>query len=392
MDSSSYDLMRTAIRGENLDGWLFYNFHHRDPLADQILERKPSLVNSRPWVYAAARDGESLKLVHAIERDALDGLPGKTEVYSSAEQFNLCLKSLSGRRWGAHFSDTLPIISYLDKGMFSRFETAGLILVSAASLIQRFKGLLDKLGFASHLRANAALHQLIDKAWSAIERAYHAGDTLFEGDIRRLLLEGLAEKGLISDHPPIVAVGANSGNPHYDFSGDGAPFRAGDCVQLDIWAKEKAQTSIYADISWVGVYGPQAAAPVKAAFQSLRDTRDAAVAFIEASLAKGASLTGAEVDSFVRHRLSALGYSEALRHRTGHGIDTECHGSGVNLDAVEFPDHRFLLEGSCFSIEPGLYFDDFGLRTEIDVVIKDGRPLVSGPPPQAELLNCGQKR
>ncbi|MDR2069130.1 MAG: aminopeptidase P family protein [Spirochaetaceae bacterium] len=382
--------MQKAIRDEGLEGWLFCNFHHRDKLSDEILRIDPQATNSRRWVYGVPAHGEPLGIVHVIEPDILRDLPGSRVSYLSGEDFFTALAPFAGKRWGVHSSESLCSISYLDRGTASTLEKAGLTLTSAAALIQRFKGLLDEKSIESHERAVSGLYQIVEIAWERVKRSYAEKESLHEGDIRRLMLEEMKKRGLITDHPPIVAGGVNSGNPHYDFSGAGAVFNTGDVIQFDLWAQEAAAGSVYGDISWVGVYAPQGPAPVEKAFGDLIRAREGVLDFITNELQAGRRLTGARTDQKTREFLIEKGYGEAIKHRTGHGIDTECHGSGVNIDSVEFPDSRFLLEGSCFSLEPGIYFSDYGLRTEIDVYIRQGKPVVSGgaAPRQFTLLTC----
>ncbi len=391
MDNALLARLREAIRGESLDGWLFYNFRHRDRLSDEILGIEQDRSNTRPWIYAVPASGDALKIVNSIERAALDGLPGAAVEYGERSALFAALAKFSGQRWAAHISEELPVISFLDEGTAGLVRREGLELVPAAALVQRFKGLLDEGGAASHERAAGALRSIVEECWNFVDHSYRTGTAVTEGEVRNLMLAGMEKRGLVTDHPPIVGAGAHTADPHYDFSGAGAPFARGDVIQFDLWAKERAPAAIYADISWVGVFGESADEGTESAWRALRSARDAAVGFIGAELAAGRRPTGASVDRRVRERLIADGYGEALRHRTGHGIDTECHGSGANLDSVEFPDHRLLLDGSCFSVEPGLYFDFFGLRTEIDVYISGGKPVVSGgKAPQIELLYCGR--
>jgi Xaa-Pro aminopeptidase len=381
--------MQKAIRDEYLDGWLFYNFHHRDTLSDAILGLPTDSTNSRIWVCAVSTSAEPLKIVHAIETSILDKVPGMTIVYQSREEFIAALKGLAGGRWGVHVSDTLPAISFLDAGLAHTFEAAGLGLCSAAGLVQRFKGLLDTEGIASHERAARHLYDMVALAWERVRVAYALHQPLCEGDIRGLFLDEMHRRGLICDHSPIVGAGVNSGNPHYDFSGAGTTFVQGDVIQFDLWAKEATPDAIYADISWVGIFARDVPPRVAQAFTDLVSAREGAYRFIaECFSAEKRALSGADVDRKTRELLISMGYASALKHRTGHGIDTEVHGSGVNMDSVEFPDSRPLLEGSCFSLEPGLYFADFGLRTEIDVYIENGKPVVSGKDRQFNILTC----
>jgi Xaa-Pro aminopeptidase len=382
--------MRKAIREEGLDGWLFCNFHHRDKLSDSILGIQEDTVNSRLWLYAVPAGGEPFKLTHAVEPGVLEGLPGSSAGYISREDLISALKSLGGKRWGAHMSDTLTAVSYLDAGTASTLTQAGLILLSAAALVQRFRGLLDAAGIVSHEKAVAELRNIVDLVWEQVKKAHADKRPLYEGELRTAILEEMAGRNLGTSHPPIVAAGVNSGNPHYDFSGEGARIREGDVIQLDLWAKEQAGGAVYGDISWVGVFSSKAPEPAAGIFAGLVDARERAYGFIEAELAAGRRPSGSMVDQKTRDLLTALGYGKALKHRTGHGIDTECHGSGVNIDGVEFPDPRLLLDGSCFSLEPGVYFSDFGLRTEIDVYINNGKPVISGHKQgrQFALLTC----
>lgn len=380
--------IREAIRGESLSGWLFYNFHHRDTLSDGILGIAEGASNTRPWAYLVPESGEPLKITHAVEARILDHLPGTAANYVERKEFFRPFERFRGQRWGAHLSPELPVLSFLDAGTAREIEARGLSLASAAALIQRLKGLLNEEGIASHERAADGLYGIVEETGSLIREAYESGKTIDEGTVRRFMLEGMDRRGLITDHPPIVAAGSHTGDPHYDFAGSGAAFRDGDVIQLDLWAKEKAPGSIYADISWVVFFGPEPDDEVRRAWKALAEAREEALRFAEAAMRAGKPPEGAAVDARVRERLIGAGYEAALRHRTGHGIDTECHGAGVNLDSVEFPDRRLLLEGSCFSVEPGLYFPRFGLRTEIDVYIRKGLPRVSGKERQREILCC----
>jgi len=368
--------IQKAIREEGLDGWLFCNFHHRDRLADKILSRPRDLVNSRYWFYAVPVSGDPLALVHAIEADHLDGLPGTDQSYTGREELLKLLTPLAGKRWAVHVSENISAVSFLDAGMYAVLSGAGLKLVSAEGLLQRFNGVLDEEGIASHERAAAALYGIVKKVWDFVRSAYRKGTGIFEGELRRIMEDEMDRLNLERDYPPLAAAGINTANPHYHFADPGAAIREGDIIQLDLWAKEPG--GIYADISWVGVYGKRAGPEAEKTFDDLVKVREEVLGFIDTSFNEQKTLTGAEVDAYCRSLLCAGGYAGAIKHRTGHGIDTDVHGSGVNLDSVEFPDTRRLLEGSCFSVEPGIYLSGCGFRTEVDVYIKDGRPRISG--------------
>ncbi|MCL2832648.1 MAG: aminopeptidase P family protein [Treponema sp.] len=382
--------LQKAVRGEGLDGWLFCNFRHRDRLADEILGI-PDSTNSRYWFYAVAANGQPLKIIHSVEPDALDTLPGEKIFYVSRDDLLEALKPLTGKSWGVHSSEELAAISYLDAGMAAVLKNAGLRLVSAAPLIQRVKSLLDAEGIKSHERAAVHLYEIVRIAWALVQKHYREQKPLWEKDVQSLMLGEMEARQLVTEHDLIVAAGINSGNPHYSIAGRGALIKEGDIVQFDLWAKEKQKTAVFADISWAGVYAQKAPDEAEKCFAALVKTREGALSFITEELSAGHKLTGAAVDQKAREIVIGCGFQKGLKHRTGHGIDTEIHGSGVNIDSVEFPDSRQILEGSCFSLEPGLYFAGFGMRTEIDVYIANGSACVSGKPHerQQSLLNCG---
>lgn len=386
------DQISTAMREENLNAWLFSNLHHRDPVSDRILEIPRSVTNTRPWIFLAHQDGKAEKLVHVIERKILDHLPGNKREYASRSQFLRHLRDMAAglQQVAAHFSPELPAISFLDHGTASLLQDCGFSLHSASSLIQRVLGGLDQAGIDSHRRAAEHLYNIVAAVWERIGKEMRSAGTVWETTVQGWILGMFEELGLITDSAPIVAVGPHSGDPHYSpATGDsehGAPLQYGQVLQLDLWAKERAAGAIYADISWVGFLDSRIPQQIETVFNTVVEAREQAFNFIDQSLAAGTAVSGAQVDREVRRLIEDRGYGANLRHRTGHGIDEEVHGFGVNLDSVEFPDPRSLLEGSCFSIEPGLYLDDFGMRTEIDVYIAGGRPVISGKKPQFQLL------
>lgn len=385
-----FDLARVqdAIRHERLDGWIFSDYKHRDSLSEDILSLPSSLSNSRPWVYAVPADGDPLRVVHLIEENHLDTLPGKKICYISRKDFFDAFRPLAGKRWGAHVSEDIPAVSLLDAGTASLLEKAGLKLVTAASLVQRFKGILSSANIESHERAAFGLYDIVEEVWTAVKSAYREKTPLYEGGLRQIILDGMAKRELVTDHAPIVGAGVHSGNPHYDFDRKGSLIQEGSLIQFDVWAKEKAPGAIYADISWIGFFGKKAPNEFESAFKNLLAARDGTFDFIQSELSQGRRPSGAVIDKHCRETLTAFGYEKAIRHRTGHGIDTECHGSGVNIDSVEFPDSRLLLDGACFSLEPGIYFQDFGMRTEINVYIKNEKAVISGKERQQSMLTC----
>ena len=388
--------IQKAVRDEGLDGWFFCNFRHRDRLSDQILQISQESKNSRYWFYAVPADGEPLKITQSVEPGALDFLPGKQVFYVSREELLQALKPLAGRTWGVHSSRELAAISYLDAGMAAVLENAGLRLVSAASLIQRVRSLLDGEAIATHERAAVHLYEIVKTAWDFVSKNYRENKTIYEGDIRNIMLNEMEARRITAADDLIVAAGKNTGNPHYGFSDRGAQIRKGDVIQFDLWTREKTEKAVFADISWAGIYSERTNnnfnMEVEKRFDALIKAREGAVSLIQSELDAGRNPPGSDIDIKARGIILDSGYGEGLKHRTGHGIDTEIHGSGVNIDSLEFPDSRKILNGACFSVEPGIYFQDYGMRTEINVYIKNNSAHVSGSPHarQSSLLYCGQ--
>ena len=374
-----------AVCGEHLDGWLFFNFHGRDGTANRLLGLGEQTMNSRPWFCFIPAEGEPVKIVHAIEKKMLDSVPGKTLVYSDRGRLTELLEPLAGT-WAAAVSQTLTVISTLDHGTALYLEGLGFKLVSSAGLIQKTAGVLDEEGFASHERAAKHLYTCVHRAWEEIVSSTTRGTVLTESTVQGWILDYFRDNGLVTSHPVLVAAGRHTADPHYEVPENGGPISPGDVIQFDIWAKEQKAGAIYADISWVGIMAGTVPPEAQNIFRIITGARDRALSFITGNLEKGTPVIGADVDRITRSFIEEAGFGPSFLHRTGHGIDTEVHGCGVNMDSTEFPDYREIIEGSCFSLEPGIYLDSFGMRTEINAYRRNGRCIVSGGPVQTRIL------
>ena len=378
-----------AIREAGLSGWLFYNQFHRDEISDLVLGIPRAAHNSRPWAYLVPADGEPTRIVHAIEPGILEHLPGRLVRCTARDDLFAAIGAAigPGARLAAQFSTAFPVSSFLDHGTARLVEGLGIRLASSEELIVDCLGTLDAEGEASHRRAALALHAVVHSAWSRIRSAAAGQDAVHEADVQEWIAGLFAEAGLVTDGPALVAAGEASADPHYESFGRGRQLQPGDVVQLDLWAREPGERSVFADISWVGVLAPAPTSEQARVFDAVVSARETAAAVIDAGFTAG--LTGEDVDRAVRERIGRLGYAGGLRHRTGHSIGTRVHGYGVNLDSVEFPDHRRLREGSCFSIEPGIYLERFGMRTEVDGIVRGGRLELTGGERQRRLLDLG---
>ena len=386
---------------KNVSGWIFTNFHNRDLLTNNLLNINSKEVSTRRWVYIVNKNGNPIKILHKIEKESLSHLSGETFYYSSQKELVSILKSVCKKNTFAILKDkNIAVISTVDSGFVELLDKAKIKTVSASSLVQLTKGTLSDSQIESQKKAAEILYKTIFNAWDFIKQHFENKKILTEMDVEQFILGEFAKNDIETDHPPIVAFGKNSGNPHYEVTNENnAICKVGDVIQLDIWGKLKnIENSVYADISWVGIYDTKVPNNVQECFNCLISARDSVLTTLNSNNKKlKGKITGSFLDKQVRKILINAGYEKGIKHRTGHGIDTEVHGSGANLDSVEFPDNRLLFSGCSFSVEPGLYFEDFGLRTEIDITIKDGKTFIPGKDiskpkeisiPQLKILTC----
>jgi len=381
------DAIQSELRKANLDGWLFYDHHHRDPIAYRVLKIAPPMCTRR-WYYLVPASGEPSRLVHRIERGNLDGLPGTLHLYSSwAEQRESLRRMLAGKhRVAMQYSplNDIPYIGLVDAGTIELARSFGAEVVSSADLVQLFEARWSAAALASHLEAGKAVHAAIAAAFAAIREAVSAGKTLTEFDVQQEMMRIFAAMGVETDEPPIVAVNANSANPHYAPTQDSAlPIRDGDFVLLDVWAKRSKPEAVYFDVTWTGFVGETVPSRYAEIFSIVRDARDAAVNLVKGAMQQGRPLYGFQVDDAARSVIGRAGYGENFVHRTGHSIGVDVHGNGANMDNFETHDSRQVLPGTCFSVEPGIYLDDFGVRSEVNVYIAEHEARVTGEVQQA---------
>ena len=148
---------------------------------------------------------------------------------------------------------------------------------------------------------------------------------------------------------------------------------------LDLWGKLSQPAAVFADITWVGYTGRTVPAKMAEVFAAAARARDAAVDLVQAAAKDGRDLRGWEVDRAARTVLVDAGFEAQVLHRTGHSLGEDVHGNGAHLDDFETRDERRLLPGTGFTVEPGLYLDEFGVRTEINVFRGDREAEVTGP-------------
>ncbi len=382
--------IQSELRAAGLDGWLFYDFHHRDPIAYRVLGLSVEGMATRRWYYLVPARGTPRKLVHRIESGALDSLPGQKLVYAGQHELRRNLPRLLGRakKLAMQYSprNAIPYVSMVDAGTVELVRSLGRKVISSADLVQKFEACWTAEQLQSHLDAGRIVDRITREAFALAARRVRNSTALTEYDLQQWILREFRAHSIVADDAPIVAVGSHSGDPHYEPKpGSSAPIRKGDLLLLDIWGKLRAPGSVYYDITWMGFLGARVPEKYARIFAIVREARDRAVAFVRDAVAAGREIRGWQVDRVAREVIRKAGYARYFVHRTGHNIGQEVHGNGANMDGLETQDVRRIIPRTCFSIEPGIYLPEFGVRSEVNVYVEEGRARVTGAV-QTEIL------
>jgi Xaa-Pro dipeptidase len=384
--------IQKALEKEGLDGWLLYDFRGSNPIARTVVGFDERQIATRRWFYLVPRRGEPVAVLHAIEPKALAAAPGLKVLYRSWRELEAALSThLAGmRRVAMEYSPgaAVPYVSRVDAGTVELVRVAGPEVVSSADLVQAFEARWTGEQKALHDRAARDTLLAKDEAFALVRERLAAGIPVRESEVQAFISARFEARGLTTDHPCIVAVGDHASDPHFE-TGPGPgdrEIRRGDVLLIDLWAKVAGDpTAVYYDATWMAFCGPEAPAKVREVWDVVKEARDAAIAFVQERVGGGRALHGWEVDDVARGRIEARGYGPYFLHRTGHSIGTLVHGNGVNIDNLETRDERRIVPGVCFSIEPGVYLPEFGVRSEIDMYVGEGVAEVTGDI-QRELL------
>jgi Xaa-Pro aminopeptidase len=384
--------VQRALGEAKVDGWLLYDFRGSNPIARSVIGFDPKQIATRRWFYFLPAQGEPVAIQHAIEPQALRGAPGRSVIYRSWRELEQILAdTLKGTaRVAMEYSPgaAIPYVGRVDAGTIEMVRAAGPEVVTSADLVQMFEARWTPHQKELHDRAARDVSLAKDEAFALVKERLAAGTALKESEVQAFIAARFAHRGLLADHPCIVAVNDHASDPHFETAagpGD-REIKKGDLLLIDLWAKVADDPqAVYYDATWMAYCGADVPAKMREVWETVKGARDAAIQFVIDSVAAGRTIHGYEVDDVSRDYIERRGYGPQFLHRTGHSIGYEVHGNGANIDNLETRDQRRLMPGLCFSIEPGVYLPDFGVRSEIDMFVGEGAAEVTGDI-QRELL------
>lgn len=383
--------VQQAIQEMGLDGWLLYDFRGSNVLARRVLGLSPEHFLSRRWLYFVPANGDPTRLVHRIESQALDAVPGKTMVYLRWQELEEGIqKMVEGSKTIAMEyvpRNANPYVSRVDAGTIELVRSFGPEIVPSGDLIQFFEACWDDEQAAMHMESARLNRRAFDVAFDFIRREVSSKGSVMETAVQQKILNYFEDNGLETDHAPIVGVGPHSGDPHYAPSPEtDAPIKEGEFVLVDLWSKLKKPRAVYSDYTRVAFVGNEVPERYQKVFEIVAAARDAGIQCVQEAFANDRVLQGWQVDQATREVIEQAGYGEYFCHRTGHSIGQETHGNGANMDNLETKEERRVLPRTCFSIEPGIYLPEFGVRSEVDVYVDENKKVhVTGGDPQTRV-------
>jgi Xaa-Pro aminopeptidase len=383
-----FESIQATLRELSIDAWLFYDHHHRDPIAYRILGLPENAHVTRRWYYLIPAQGEPRKLVHRIEAGRLDSLPGSKGVYSSWQELQSGLAAMVApyKNIAMQYSprNTIMYVSLVDAGTVELLRDFGKTIVSSADLVSRFEAVLTDEQISSHYEAQTLLDEILAEGFREIGnrlRPAFGGEAarVTEYDMVQWLQEAMRRADLVWENGPNVSVNENSADSHYEPEAATAKeIRNGDFVLIDIWARKNRPGTCYYDITWTGVVGRDPSERERKVFEVVKSARDAAAAVVSEAFWQNRPIAGWQADDAARAVIKQAGFGEFFTHRTGHNIGNILHGNGANLDNLETHDDRLILPNTCFSVEPGIYLDTFGIRSEVNMIATAGRAAETG--------------
>ena len=382
--------IQSELVRNSLDGWLLYDFQGRNDIAVKMLGLTGHL-SRRSACFIPAK-GNPVILANPVEAAKFGHLPGEIKLYRGYRGFESDLAGIlkGAGRIAMEYSPhgRLPYIGLIDAGTIEMIRETGVEIVPSSDLVARFYARLTSEQVASHRKAALLVNRIKDEAFARIAEHLKQDRPINEYDVIRFIMARFQASGMITEYEPNCSVDANAGNPHYTPTAEeSSAIKPGQLVLIDLWARLEEPSGVYADMTWMAYAGSRNQIPAEYVkrFEVLTSARDAAVAFMNEHLAHR-EVGGFEVDDACRGVIEKAGYGKLFTHRTGHSITSYVHGEGPNIDNLETEDSRILQTGHLFSIEPGLYQADYGLRTEINCLITESGAEVTTQPLQKEII------
>lgn len=381
--------VQELLQKSNLEGWLLYDFQGLNPIAKKLVGLQGNLLTRR-WYYWIPRAGTPFILCNQIEKHNFEALPGALQIFKSWEEMVRSLKEmLAGSQTIAmEYSPNcaIPYVSRIDAGTVELIRSFGKQIVSSADLVQHFEARWSQTQLAMHLEASRLLMQTLFETFTKVKTDLQSGVPMSEYSLQQFMMECFASQKIAASSPPIIAVNSNSGNPHYEPSREiSSPIRRGDLLLIDWWGKLDQEGAVYADYTWMAYLGGSIPEKVQNIWNVVKQARDAAIDFVRQTYPIR-PLQGWQVDAVSREVIAQAGYGDFFIHRTGHNIGEQDHGNGANMDNLETRDERQLIPRTCFSIEPGIYLPDFGIRSEVNVYLDENAIRVTGEPVQNDIF------
>lgn len=375
-------IIKDALEKERADAWIIVDYENKNKtlvsfLGQMMLTRKIFLVfpkGKKPFIICHSIDTVFLKTEKILNEFDL-------KIYHTWKEM-LDIEREEFKNYRKVFMDIsenglLPRISLADYGSVQFIKDLGVEVVSSGNILQMFSALYSDRAYDLQLLANSKNLKIKDEAFAKIKELILKNGETNEYEIQKFILRRYREEGMFTDEPPIVAVGKNASDPHYGPSETVfSPIKKGDLVLIDMWAKMDDPEGVYSDITWMGFVGENVPAHFQGRFSLLKKAIEADFEFLKNNLPIR-KVQGYEVDDVSRKIIEDAGYGQYFIHRTGHSIavDVSCHGPGVNIDNYESHDTREIIDGVTFSLEPGIYAPDFGMRSETNVYIKNRQPI-----------------
>ncbi len=382
--------IQAELKRLEIDGWLLYDFQGLNPIARDVVGLDDTLITRR-WFCMIRPQGQPVWLISRIDAGHFGDAEGEVRTYLSwsslqqelgrlvAECRNVAVEYVPG--------GMIPYVSRVDGGTLEMLVETGVELVSSADLIQWCQARWSSSTLGTHLEASTHLTAARELAFESITKALVMGRRITEYDVQQAILGYFDEHGLATSSPPIVAAGRSTGDPHYQPMESGsAKIEEGDVVLVDLWAKLAQPGAVYADITWMAYAGGIIPEELARLFHIVTLARDRAIKFLRDSVRKKETVQGYQVDDVARSVIADAGYGDRYIHRTGHNIGVDDHGTGVNFDNLETHDERIVIPDVCCSIEPGIYLDLFGMRSEVNIFVGEHRAEVTTMPIQRRIV------